>query len=101
MPVKIACPKCSKKYTLPDSTLGKTVKCKACNTAFRTRKPNPAAQPSATSRPANPVARPSKPAQANPDQQANSDLTEFGVEGGFQKQADIFGTPPSPRASAG
>jgi len=91
MPVKIACPKCSKKYTLPDSTLGKTV----------TRKPNPAAQPSATSRPANPVARPSKPAQANPDQQANSDLTEFGVEGGFQKQADIFGTPPSPRASAG
>lgn len=101
MPVKIACPKCSKKYTLPDSTLGKTVKCKACGTAFRTRKPNPAAQPSATSRPANPVARPSKPAQANPDQQANSDLTEFGVEGGFQKQADIFGTPPSPRASAG
>ena len=101
MPVKIACPKCSKKYTLPDSTLGKTVKCKACNTAFRTRKPNPAAQPSATRRPANPVARPSKPAQANPDQQANSDLTEFGVEGGFQKQADIFGTPPSPRASAG
>ena len=101
MPVKIACPKCSKKYTLPDSTLGKTVKCKACDTAFRTRKPNPAAQPSATSRPANPVARPSKPAQANPDQQANSDLTEFGVEGGFQKQADIFGTPPSPRASAG
>ena len=101
MPVKIACPKCSKKYTLPNSTLGKTVKCKACDTAFRTRKPNPAAQPSATSRPANPVARPSKPAQANPDQQANSDLTEFGVEGGFQKQADIFGTPPSPRASAG
>ena len=101
MPVKIACPKCSKKYTLPDSALGKTVKCKACDTAFRTRKPNPAAQPSATSRPANPVARPSKPAQANPDQQANSDLTEFGVEGGFQKQADIFGTPPSPRASAG
>ena len=101
MPVKIACPKCSKKYTLPDSTLGKTVKCKACNTAFRTRKPNPAAQPSATSRPANPKARPGKPAQANPSQQANADLNEFGVEGGFQKQADIFGTPPSPRASAG
>ena len=45
MPVKIACPKCSKNYTLPDSALGKAVKCKACGTAFRTRKPDAAAQP--------------------------------------------------------
>ena len=42
MPVKIACPKCSKKYTLPDSALGKAVKCKACETTFRTKAPGAA-----------------------------------------------------------
>ena len=101
MPAKIACPKCSKKYTLPDSALGKPVKCKECGTAFRTRKPGATDQSPAANRPATPRARPSKPAQPKPDQQDNSELKQFGLEGGFQKQVDIFGAPPSPKAGAG
>ena len=101
MPVKIACPKCSKNYTLPDSALGKAVKCQACGTAFRTRAPGSApASPGA----ANPAARPTnqaqqRPAQQRPAQPANPNQNEFGVDGGFQKQADIFGAPP--QGSAG
>ena len=101
MPVKIACPKCSKKYTLPDSALGKAVKCQECGTAFRTKAPGAA--------PANPAAAPAKPTQQRPAQQrpaqqrpaqpANPNANEFGLEGGFQKQADIFGAPP--QASGG
>ena len=101
MPVKIACPKCSKSYTLPDSALGKAVKCKACGTAFRTRKPDATSQPA----PAKPAARPAKPSArptpAKPAQPVSPDPSQFGVEGGFQKQADIFGAPPSPRGGAG
>ena len=104
MPVKIACPKCSKNYTLPDSALGKAVKCKACGTAFRTRKPDAAAQPAPT-KPASPNARPAspgaRPAPAKPAQPTNLDAGQFGVEGGFQQQPDIFGAPPSPRGGAG
>ena len=103
MPVKIACPKCSKKYTLPDSALGKPVKCKACETTFRTKLPagaaaspqpttarpsNPARQSPAQKRPAQP-----RPAPRKPVQPAKPNPAEFGIDGGFQKQADIFGAP--------
>ena len=94
MPVKIACPKCSKNYTLPDSALGKAVKCKACGTAFRTK--GPAAGPST---PAKPSPGQQRPAQQKPAQPVRPDPNEFGLDGGFQKQADIFGAPP--QGSAG
>ena len=101
MPVKIACPKCSKSYTLPDSALGKTVKCKACGTAFRTRKPDAAAQPTPTRPAARPAKTGARPAPAKPAQPVSPDVSQFGVEGGFQQQPDIFGAPPSPRGGAG
>jgi len=98
MPVKIACPKCSKKYTLPDSAVGKPVKCKACETTFRTKMPSGAAP--ASPPPAKPTAQPKKTAQQKPRQQrpkpaqpASPNLSEFGIDGGFQQQADIFGSP--------
>ena len=102
MPVKIACPKCSKNYTLPDSALGKAVKCKACETTFRTRVPGATpANPGASK----PAARPGQPTPQRPKQQrsaqpASPNPNEFGLDGGFQKQADIFGSQP-PAASAG
>lgn len=106
MPVKIACPECSKTYTLPDSAVGKAVKCKACGMSFRTRKPDSAAQPAAPATPvtpARPAARSASPAArpAQPAQPVSPDLGQFGVEGGFQPQADIFGAPPSPRGGSG
>ena len=103
MPVKIACPKCSKQYTLPDSAFGKAVKCKECGTAFRTKKPG-AAQPAAGASPSKPV-KPKpvqpKPVQSQPRQSAKPNLNEFGLDGGFQKQADIFGSPPPAQAGPG
>ena len=102
MPVKIACPKCSKKYTLPDSAVGKAVKCKACETTFRTKMPAGGGPTSPQA--ANPTARTAKPAQQRPTQQrpaqpARPNPNEFGLEGGFQQQADIFGSPQ--QAAAG
>ena len=101
MPVKIACPKCSKNYTLPDSALGKAVKCKACGTAFRTRKPDATAQPTSAKSAARPAKPGARPAPAKPAQPVSPDVSQFGVEGGFQQQPDIFGAPPSPRGGAG
>ena len=101
MPVKIACPKCSKSYTLPDSALGKAVKCKACGTAFRTRKPDATAQPTSAKSAARPAKPGARPAPAKPAQPVSPDVSQFGVEGGFQQQPDIFGAPPSPRGGAG
>ena len=102
MPVKIACPKCSKKYSLPDSAVGKAVKCKQCETTFRTRMPGGDASTSPQA--AKPTARPSNPAQQKPKQPkqpkprpakpASPSLGEFGLDGGFQQQPDIFGSPP-------
>ena len=100
MPVKIACPKCSKNYTLPDSALGKAVKCQACGTAFRTKAPNAApANPGTAPTGARPNTTQQRPAQQRPAQPVNPNQNEFGLEGGFQKQADIFGAPP--QGSAG
>jgi hypothetical protein len=89
MPVQIACPKCSKQYKLPDSVLGKAVKCKQCGTAFRTKAPGakPSASPAQAKRPAAP---------------AKQNLSEFGIDDDFQQQPDLFGAPlPSQQASAG
>ena len=88
MPVQIACPKCSKRYSLPDTALGKAVKCKSCGTTFRTKKPGQAQPPAAS--PAN--AQPTRSAQPA----ASEDLSQFGIDGGFQKEADIFSSPPPP-----
>src|SRR5262245_56534433 len=35
MPITIACPSCSKRFDLPDSTAGKTARCKACGQVFK------------------------------------------------------------------
>ena len=107
MPVKIACPKCSKKYTLPDSAVGKAVKCKACETTFRTRMPGGGApaspQPAKPAQPTAPQQRAVQPIpvqpkpvqqQPRPAQPVSPNLDEFGIDDGFQQQADIFGSPP-------
>lgn len=82
MPVQIACPKCSKRYSLPETALGKAVKCKSCGTTFRTKKPGQTQPPTAPAAKAQPAAQ--------------EDLSQFGLDGGFQKESDIFSSPPPP-----
>ena len=85
MPATIACPKCQTKYQLPDSALGKPIKCKKCGAGFRTQAP----------------AGQSKPASRQPSKdvgpQANDqELARYGIEGRLKRQADIFAAPPLP-----
>lgn len=83
MPVKIACPKCKTQYQLPDSALGKAVKCKNCGTAFKTKAPSNNQQLT--------VAKKRELAVSQPSQ---SELARFGIDGPIKKQADIFAAPP-------
>jgi len=88
MPATIACPKCKTKYQLPESALGKAIKCKKCGAAFRTKAPGPSPQAGAT------PAQPSKPAANQPSQQ---EMAQYGIDGPLKRQADIFATAPPPQ----
>ncbi len=75
MPLRIACPKCRSQYQIPETALGKTVKCKKCNSSFKAQT---APKQRATT-------TPSAPSQ---------DLQRFGLEG-LKRQQDIFSAPPT------
>ena len=81
MPALVACPKCKKKYKLPDNVLGKGVTCTQCGTQFKT--PAPTAQRSMVD-----------PRQAAAAQQARTRqakaLNALGVQGSIEKPADLF-----------
>ena len=85
MPATIACPKCQTKYKIPDSALGKPIKCQKCGAGFRTQAP--AGQPQATTQ------RPSGTASSQHDEK---ELARYGIEGPLKRQADIFSVPPPP-----
>lgn len=99
MPVSIACPKCKTKYQLPDSALGKPVKCQKCGASFRTSAPpqiagKPATSQQLSTKKSQPQAAVSKVLQ--PSQQ---DISKMGIQGTIKKQADIFSAPPPPTRS--
>lgn len=85
MPATIACPKCQTKYKLPDSALGKPIKCQKCGASFRTQARASQPQPSSQ--------RPSGNASPQPNEQ---ELARYGIEGALKRQADIFSAPPPP-----
>ena len=91
MPVKIACPKCQQRYQLPESALGKSVKCKSCGASFRTKAPT-------TAKPQTPA----KPRQKTASQPSRDELAQFGIDGQLNRQADIFdGADADPRSARG
>lgn len=83
MPATIACPKCQTRYKLPDSALGKPIKCQKCGASFRTQRP--------TGQPQAPVQAGSSAAAPQPSQQ---EMAKYGIEGPMKRQADIFSAPP-------
>jgi uncharacterized membrane protein YhaH (DUF805 family) len=99
MPATIACPKCQTKYKLPDSALGKPIKCKKCGAGFRTQPRQ--GQPQAS---AQQLAVKSKPQPSQQElsvrskpQPSQKELAQFGIDGPLKRQADIFSAPPPPR----
>ena len=91
MPVTIACPKCQTKYKLPESSLGKALKCKKCGAGFKTKAPGqtqPAAQ--AQAQPKRPQAATSA-ADQNRRQQQAQEMKKLGLDGPLGRQGDIFG----------
>ena len=96
MSVKISCPKCQQRYQLPESALGKAVKCKSCGVTFRTKAPGkPTASPSKGTKPAASAGRSRKK-----NQPTREELAEFGIGGPIAKrQADVFeGATVDPRS---
>ena len=94
--MKISCPKCQQRYQLPESALGKAVKCKSCGVTFRTKAPGkPTASPSKGTKPAASTGRARKK-----NQPTREELAEFGIGGPIAKrQADVFeGATVDPRA---
>lgn len=85
MPAVVACPKCNKKYKLPDKMLGKGVKCSQCETQFKASATKQTA--------ANPDPRKKTAAnQKNLAAQAHraQDLKALGVEGSIERPAEVF-----------
>ena len=87
MPLAIACPKCKKKYNLPDKFRGKPVKCTECKTQFKTPAGRPKANAQAAADPKQLEAK--KRAQAEAVRKAN-ELKQLGVEGVIRRERDIF-----------
>jgi hypothetical protein len=86
MPAIVACPNCKKKYNLPEKFLGKAIKCKSCDKAFKTRVPAAQGQRSA---------QPAKKLPASLRNQASADeLARLGIDGPLKAQPDIFAAAP-------
>lgn len=83
MPVPISCPSCNKRYHLPETMLGKSVRCKQCNTAFVAGGAQPAAQ-----------------VASRPNDLSQEQMNEFGIEGNIAPEPEIFGAPSGPAAGA-
>ena len=100
MPAVVACPKCKKRFNLPDKLLGKTVKCTECATSFRTPPPQGTGTGQA---PANAQAQ---QAQAKRQQAAAEakrraiELQKLGVDGPLQQAPDVFDGLASVRGTA-
>src|SRR5690349_2564644 len=62
MPVTIPCPSCGAKLRIPDTAVGKKVKCSKCSTAFTAEPPDEEAEPAAIEAPAPAPPPPRKPA---------------------------------------
>ncbi len=99
MPVSIACPKCKTKYRLPDSALGKPVKCQKCGAGFRTSAPPQIAGKPAPSQQLSTKASQPQQAVSKVLQPSQQDISKMGIEGAIKRQADIFSAPPPPTRS--
>ena len=79
MPKIVACPKCQKKYQLPDTFKAKRVRCRQCSTEFSTQ---PAGKPAPKP--------PAKP-QAKPDASRRDALSSMGLSE-LKREEDLFGS---------
>jgi predicted Zn finger-like uncharacterized protein len=66
MPVNVPCPNCGTSLRIPDTALGKRVKCSKCETAF-TAEP-PAEAPDAAVQAEAPAPKPPRPAEPEPEE---------------------------------
>ena len=97
MPVTIACPKCQTKYKLPESSLGKALKCQKCGAGFKTRAPGQAGgsparqvQGKAGAQPTKQPQKPAAPTDAS-QRQRSQEMKNLGIDGPLVRQGDIFG----------
>ncbi|MEL7496139.1 MAG: hypothetical protein AAFN77_00915 [Planctomycetota bacterium] len=90
MPVTISCPHCQKRYNLPDTIVGKSVRCKQCSQPF-VATPG-VGQPVA-------VGASAPPKTATRDQLSSQQINQFGIEGNIERKADIFGVAATPAAA--
>ena len=96
MPVTIACPKCQTKYKLPESSLGRALKCQKCGAGFKTKAPGqaggkPGRQVPGKARPqAKQPQKTASPVDASRRQQAQ-EMEKLGIDGPLVRQGDIFG----------
>lgn len=105
MPVVVGCPKCKTKYQLNESSLGKPIKCKSCQTVFQTkartkadtRNPSAPAKQRADSASSRMAAKSPRPGQRS--QPAAGELAQYGLDGPLKsKSKDLFagaGSVPS------
>ena len=96
MAVKIACPKCQALYQLPESAIGKGVKCKKCGTKFAAQ---PVGQAKAgTKSGAKAAAKPRAKAAAGVVSVEQPELlAKFGISSDLKKPPGIFDAPPPPK----
>ena len=87
MPVAVACPKCKKKYNLPDKMLGKPLQCTQCKAQFRTPAPSKATSRAPQADPRQLAKQ--RQAEAAARQQAG-ELQKLGVDGPIRKTPDVF-----------
>ena len=88
MPAAVACPKCKKKYTVPDHLLGKPVKCAGCGNTFKTAAAARAGT-SAQHAPSPEAIAAREKAQALARQRAEG-LKRLGIDSAIQTEPDIF-----------
>lgn len=84
MPVAVACPKCQKKYNLPDKMMGRPVKCSECATQFKT----PARQAAPQRMDPKQMAQQQRAREAA--QQRAKELKQMGVDSPIQRAPDVF-----------
>lgn len=90
MPVAVACPKCKKKYSLPDKMLGKVVKCSKCEAKFKTPAGNAPAGNAKAGQTRKAAANPQRPkAQAASNAQA-AEMKKLGIDGPIQRAPELF-----------
>ena len=98
MPAAVACPKCKKKYNLPDKLLGKPVKCTQCSTQFRTPSAGQAKRPGQTKVDPRQLEQRRKAEAAA--RKKESELQMFGVDGPIRKAPDVFDGLTSAKGTA-